>query len=418
MHVEELYGERVDHRFKGLPPDAEGRTVGELAAERRSIFDGGFTTPILTLSASALEHNLAQLEEYSAKHGLAFAPHGKTSMAPQLFARQLAHGSWGITAATPSHVRVYRAYGVQRIFLANELVDAAALRWLSAELAADPDFRFVAYVDSVRGVELMDAALTHRVDVVVELGAPGGRTGVRDEGVAREVADAVAAARHLRLVGVAGYEGELPVKTEETVTAWLRRLVALARDLDARGRFTDADEIVLSAGGSAWFDSVAEVFSTVAGDSFSRPLLKLLRSGAYVTHDDGHYRQSTPFHDRVAGEGSLRAAFHLWAQVVSRPEPGLAVLNAGKRDAAYDLDLPEVQTVRTLAGEVRPADGMRVTRLADQHAFVALSEGAELEVGDWVAMGLSHPCTTFDKWQLIPLVADDWAVVDFVRTFF
>ncbi|GAA1883988.1 amino acid deaminase [Streptantibioticus ferralitis] len=418
MHVEELYEERVDHRFKGLPPDAEGRTVGELAAERRSIFDGGFTTPILTLSASALEHNLAQLEAYSAKHGLAFAPHGKTSMAPQLFERQLAHGSWGITAATPSQVRVYRTFGVQRIFLANELVDAAALRWLSGELAADPDFRLVAYVDSVRGVELMEAALTHRLDVVVELGAPGGRTGVRDAGVAREVADAVAAARHLRLVGVAGYEGELPVKTEESVTAWLRRLVALARDLDAAGRFADAEEIVLSAGGSAWFDSVAEVFSRVAADSFSRPVLKLLRSGAYVTHDDGHYRKTTPFHDRVAGEGSLRAAFQLWAQVVSRPEAGLALLNAGKRDAAYDLDLPEVRAVRTLTGERRPADGMKVTRLADQHAFVALSEGAELEVGDWVALGLSHPCTTFDKWQLIPVVAEDDTVVDFVRTFF
>ncbi|MDF3292107.1 amino acid deaminase [Streptomyces silvisoli] len=416
MHVEELSEERIDHRFKGLPPDAEGLTVGELAAERRSVFDGGFTTPVLTLSAPALEHNLAQLEEYSAKHGLAFAPHGKTSMAPQLFARQLDHGSWGITAATPSHVRVYRAFGVQRIFLANELVDAAALRWLSGELAADPDFRFVAYVDSVRGVELMDAALTHRVDVVVELGAPGARTGVRDEPAAHQVAEAVAAARHLRLVGVAGYEGELPDKTEETVTAWLRQLVALARELDARGRFAQADEIVLSAGGSAWFDSVAEVFSTVAADDFSRPVLKLLRSGAYVTHDDGHYRRITPFHGRV--EGSLRPAFRLWAQVVSQPEPGLAVVNAGKRDVPYDLDLPEPQVVRTASGAERAATGMRVTRLADQHAFVALEEGARVEVGDWVGLGLSHPCTTFDKWQLIPLVEQDGTVVDFVRTFF
>jgi D-serine deaminase-like pyridoxal phosphate-dependent protein len=416
MHVEELSEERIDHRFKGLPPDAEGLKVGELAAERRSIFDGGFTTPVLALSAPALEHNLAQLEEYCAKHGLAFAPHGKTSMAPQLFARQLDHGCWGITAATVGHVRVYRAFGVQRIFLANELVDAAALRWLSGELAADPDFRFVAYVDSVRGVELMDAALTHRVDVVVELGAPGARTGVRDEAVAHQVAEAVAAARHLRLVGVAGYEGELPVKTEETVTAWLRQLVALARELDARGRFAEADEIVLSAGGSAWFDSVAQVFEAVDADDFSRPVFKLLRSGAYVTHDDGHYRRSTPFHERVAG--SLRPAFRMWTQVVSRPEPGLAVLNAGKRDVPYDLDLPMPQVVRTPSGAERAATGMRVVKLADQHAMVELDEGAEVEVGDWVGLGLSHPCTTFDKWQIIPLVAEDGTVVDFVRTFF
>jgi D-serine deaminase-like pyridoxal phosphate-dependent protein len=408
--------ERVDHRFKGLPADAEGRTIGELAAERRSLFDGGFTTPVLTLSAPALEHNLAQLARYSERHGLAFAPHGKTTMAPQLFARQLDLGAWGITAATPAQVRVYRAFGVQRIFLANEVVDAAALRWLSAELAADPAFRFVCYVDSVRGVQLMDAALDHRVDVVVELGAEGGRTGVRDEAAAAEVADAVAAAHHLRLVGVAGYEGELPVKTPEAVRAWLERMVGTCRAFDAAGRFAAADEIVLSAGGSAWFDTVAEVFE--AADGFGRPVLKLLRSGAYITHDEGHYGRLTPFRERVPQEGVLEPALRLWAQVVSRPERGLAFLNAGKRDAAYDLDLPQPQVVRAADGSVRPAAGMTVTALADQHAFVSLAEGADLEVGDWVGLGVSHPCTTFDKWQLIPVVAADGTVTEYIRTYF
>ncbi|MFE6127007.1 amino acid deaminase, partial [Streptomyces sp. NPDC056437] len=152
--VDQLGDERVDHRFKALPPDAEGLTVAELAAERRNLFDGGFTTPVLALSAESVEHNLALLETYAERHGLAFAPHGKTSMAPQLFVRQLERGAWGITAAVPHQVRVYRAHGIRRIFLANEVVDAVALRWLAGELDADPEFRFVAYVDSVRGAEL------------------------------------------------------------------------------------------------------------------------------------------------------------------------------------------------------------------------------------------------------------------------
>jgi D-serine deaminase-like pyridoxal phosphate-dependent protein len=417
-----LADEPVDHRFKSLPPDAEGLTVGALAAERRNLFTGGFTTPVLALSAESVEHNLALLETYAERHGLAFAPHGKTSMSPQLFANQLKRGAWGITAAVPHQARVYRAYGIQRIFLANEVVDAVALRWLARELEADPEFRFVCYVDSVRGVELMDEALraasaTRAVDVVVELGAgEGARTGARTDADCTAVADAVAATETLRLVGVAGYEGEVPNASPERVRNWLRRLVALAADLDKAGRFAGADEILVSAGGSAWFDAVAEVFAEIP--ELSAPVVKLLRSGAYVSHDDGHYRRITPF-NRTPEEGALQPAFRLWAQVVSRPSAEQAFLNAGKRDAAYDLDLPEAQVIRSgRDGSVRQATGVAVTGLSDQHTWLRTETGAELEVGDWVGMGLSHPCTSFDKWQLIPLVEADGTVTDYIRTFF
>ncbi|MFE4622810.1 amino acid deaminase [Streptomyces mirabilis] len=418
LAADRLAADRVDHRFKGLPPDAEGLTVGELAAQRRGLFTGGFTTPVLALSAERLTHNLELMETYAVRHGLAFAPHGKTSMAPQLFWRQIEHGAWGITLAVPHQVRVAREFGIERIFLANELVDAAALRWIASELAADPDFRFVCYVDSVRGVELMDAALhgsTRPVDVVVELAAgAGARTGVRTEAECAAVADAVAATRTLRLVGVAGYEGEVPGADPERVHAWLRRLTALAVDFDKAGRFEGLAEIVVSAGGSAWFDAVADVFSELP--DLSLPVLKLLRSGAYVSHDDGHYRRLTPF-TRVPEEGALHPAFRLWAQVVSRPSPEQAFVNAGKRDAAYDLDLPEAQVVRRDGAE-RPATGLTVTALSDQHAWLSTDPEADVEVGDWVGLGLSHPCTSFDKWQLIPLVEADGTVVDYVRTFF
>ncbi|MGA5519789.1 amino acid deaminase [Streptomyces pseudogriseolus] len=415
-----LTEERVDHRFKGLPPDAAGLTVGELAAQRRNLFTDGFTTPVLALSAERLEHNLAALETYAQRHGLAFAPHGKTSMAPQLFQRQIERGAWGITLAVPHQARVARAYGIRRIFLANELVDAAALRWVAAEQDADPAFRFVCYVDSVRGVELMDSALTasgasRPVDVVVELGAgEGARTGVRTEAECAAVADAVAGARTLRLVGVAGYEGEVPGADPERVRAWLRRLVALAVDFDKAGRFAGLDEIVVSAGGSAWFDAVADVFAEVP--ELSAPVLKLLRSGAYVSHDDGHYERLTPF-NRVPREGGLEPAFRLWTQVVSRPSAEQAFTNAGKRDAAYDLDLPVARVVRRDGAE-RPATGIEVTGLSDQHAWLRTSEEADLEVGDWVGLGLSHPCTSFDKWVLIPVAEADGTVVDYIRTFF
>ncbi|XUM04284.1 alanine racemase [Streptomyces venezuelae ATCC 10712] len=419
----DLANERVDHRFKALPPDAAGLTVGELSAQRRNLFTGGYTTPVLALSAESVEHNLRLLETYTERHGLAFAPHGKTSMAPQLLHRQLDRGAWGVTAAVPHQARVYRAHGIERIFLANELVDPVALRWFAGELDSDPDFRLVCYVDSVRGVELMDEALraaspSRPVDVVVELAAGAtGRTGVRTEAECAAVADAVAATSTLRLVGVAGYEGTMPGADADRVREWLRRLVALAADFDKAGRFDPAvGEIVVSAGGSEWFDAVAEVFAEIPG--LSLPVLKLLRSGAYVSHDDGQYRDRTPF-NRIPEEGALQPAFRLWSQVVSRPTAEQAFTNAGKRDAAHDLHLPEAQVVRDArSGEIRPAEGVTVTGLSDQHTWLATGPDADLEVGDWVGMGLSHPCTIFDKWQLIPVVEADGTVVDHIRTFF
>ncbi|MET9854751.1 amino acid deaminase [Streptomyces sp. NPDC006450] len=420
--VQALAQEPVDHRFKGLPPDAgqAGLTVGELTAQRRSLYTGGFTTPVLTLDADALSHNLAALGTYAERHGLAFAPHGKTCMAPQLFRRQLDHGAWGITAAVPHQARVYRAFGIQRIFLANELVDAAALRWVAAELAADPAFRFVCYVDSVRGVQLMDRALQgqpQRIDVVVELGAgEGARTGARTDEDCRAVADAVAGTDTLRLVGIAGYEAEVPGADPDSVHAYLRRLTALAAEFDKAGRFEGVGEIVVSAGGSAWFDAVADVFAELP--ELSRPVLKLLRSGAYVSHDHGWYTRLTPF-NRVPEEGGLRPAFRLWAQVVSRPSPTQAYLNAGKRDIAYDLGLPEAELVRDpLTGAERPATGIRVLKLSDQHAWLETDSAEDVQVGDWVALGMSHPCTIFEKWPLIPVVEADGTVTEYVRTFF
>jgi D-serine deaminase-like pyridoxal phosphate-dependent protein len=314
---------------------------------------------------------------------------------------------------------VARAFGVPRVFLANELVDAAALRALAADQDADPGFTFVCYVDSVRGVALMDAALTaagarRPVDVVVELGAgEGARTGVRTEAEATAVAAAAAASPRLRLVGVAGYEGEVPAADPDRVRAWLRRLTALAATLDTAGAFADADRIIVSAGGSAWFDAVTEVFAGLP--ALSRPALPLLRSGAYVTHDDRHYARLTPF-TRVRGH--LEPAFRLWAQVVSRPSPTQAFLNAGKRDAPYDLGLPTPAAVRAPSG-LRPAPpGLRVSGISDQHLWLDVPPADPLEVGDLVSLGLSHPCTTFDKWPLIPVTTPDDTITDYVRTFF
>ncbi|MER5864363.1 alanine racemase [Kitasatospora sp. NPDC002040] len=407
-----LADERLDWRFKAVPAGAWGSTVAEYLAGAPTLDDLG--TPLVTLDAGAVDHNLATMAEYCAKAGVGLAPHGKTTMAPVLWQRQLAAGAVAITLANLPQVRVGRAFGLRRIHLANALLDPAGLRWLAGELAADPEFRFSCWVDSVRSVELMAEALRGApapVDVCVELGAAGGRTGCRTVEEAVGVARAVAAADGLRLVGVSGYEGALAHDASAgslaAVAGYLRELGRL-HGLLAELYHPAAERIWITAGGSAYFDTVVEELGPLAGGRVA----VVLRSGAYLAHDDGFYRGISPL-ARGGGQG-FRSALHGWLRVVSRPESGLALLDGGKRDLSFDEGLPEPQ-LRRGHGPV----GGEITALNDQHAFL---RGAQVQVGDVVRVGLSHPCTVFDKWSLLPVLdsadAEVPRVVDLVRTYF
>jgi D-serine deaminase-like pyridoxal phosphate-dependent protein len=280
-------------------------------------------------------------------------------------------------------------------------------------------------VDSVHGVALMDTALRaagarRPLDVLVELGAAGGRTGARDLPTALAVADAVQASPVLRLVGVGGYEGAVAHSASaddlSLVDGYLTRLRELAIDLAKRGYFRGLDRVIVTAGGSAYFDLVADMLTEPWPDGL--PVLPVLRSGAYITHDDGFYRRISPLgaHARLPAP-PLKSALRVWAQVTSRPAADLALLTVGKRDVPYDIDLPQPAVIRTESG-TKPLTGCAITEVNDQHGFLGI-EDAAIEVGDWIGLGLSHPCTTFDKWQLIPVVgADGETVVDLIRTFF
>ena len=414
--VARLRSEIVDWRFKALP--AGGRTVAELLADRPGVFTDGFVGPVLTIDADALRHNVATMAEWCARRGMALAPHGKTTMAPQLFVDQLDAGAWGMTAANLSQLRVYRAFGVSRIVLANELIDPVGLRWLADQLDTDPDFEFSCWVDSVRGVELMDAALHRRMDVLIEVGGQDARAGVREQDEALRIAEAVRASANLRLVGVGGYEGAIGHGTSAeavaSVEAFLRRMRELTVELAKRDFFAGVDQVIVTAGGSAYFDTVADVLGEAWPDGL--PVLPLLRSGAYITHDDGFYRSVSPL--REAGADALRPALHIWAQVTSLPQPDLAILTMGKRDASFDEGLPEAQRLRAADGGISQLTGHVTRKLNDQHCFLTLPEGSPVQVGDWVRFGLSHPCTVFDKWPLIPVVDAEHTVVDLIRTFF
>ncbi|CAN5541496.1 alanine racemase [soil metagenome] len=409
-----LADELLDWRFKGLPAGWSGQTPAQICSAQPRFFEEGPLGPVCVLRADALAHNLDTMARWCAERGVQLAPHGKTHMSPQLCAKQIGAGACAITAATVSQVRTFRAFGISSVILANELVDAAGLRWLASELDHDAGFDVTCWVDSVRGVEIMTGELaaagaTRRVDVCVEVGAAGARTGCRTDADIDAVAAAAASSPRLRLVGVAGYEAALghdvTPGARDLVRAYLERMRSTV--LRVAG-IVESDVVMVTAGGSTHFDLVTEVLASGWPDGLA--VRTILRSGAYLTHDDGLYRRTSPL-TRTGGQpNGLLPAMSVWAQVCSRPEPDLAFLTLGRRDVSFDQDLPVSMTLPESI----------VTKLNDQHAFLRLGGGDadRAEVGSWLEFGISHPCTVFDKWQMIPVLDAEDRVVELVRTFF
>jgi D-serine deaminase-like pyridoxal phosphate-dependent protein len=409
-----------DEKGFGGPRHRTATTPAQLAASGTRATDGWLGSPRALVRASALQHNIATMARYCRDRGVELYPHGKTTMAPQVVAAQLAAGASGVTVATVAQLRVFHSMGLGPVLVANQVVDTAGATWLGRALSEHDALEATCYVDSIEGVRRLDelvssargAGTTHRLRVLVELGHADGRTGARTLEQAQRVAEAVVAARALQLTGVAGYEGSIvrptPAQTAAAARDFCRGLGDLARRLLDHGLL--AARPIVSAGGSAYFDAVVDALAA------ERAWRLVLRSGCYVTHDHGLYHDISPF-ERSRDGYTLQPALRVFAPVLSRPERGTLVIGAGRRDVSSDGALPVVLAAQR--GE-RPLDvsGIESQRLFDQHLVAAAADGCELQPGDEVELGISHPCTTFDKWRWIPVVDDDDRISDVLRTFF
>jgi D-serine dehydratase len=409
------------HRHAAVAP----RDIGKLGWH---VLAGDLPLPVALLKRSALEHNLAWMQRFANERGIDLAPHGKTTMSPQLFRRQLDAGAWGLTVANATQLAVAVAAGARRTLIANQVLADADLAAIQALCKEHSGLRVVFLVDSIAQLALIESWFAGHTggtpfETMLEIGVPGGRTGCRTHDEAVALARRLHASGAVRLVGIECYEGlGAKGRTEDDVPyarALMDRVEAIARRCDREGLF-DSDEVLLSAGGSAIFDLVAGRLKPDLG----RPVRGLLRSGCYVTHDHGNYgRMLAAVAQRCGCQRTLEPALEVWTLVQSRPEPGLALLTAGRRDLSFDIEMP-IPIARAARGVLSPQPipaSWKVTALNDQHAHLrwdAADEARAPAVGERVGLGISHPCTTFDKWHWMPVVDDDYRVVDAITTRF
>lgn len=428
--MQDLLDPWIDSGFKGFPHQQAALRRSQIGAQNWNVLRGDLPLPLAVIRRDALKANLGWMQSFAAERNLELAPHGKTTMSPQLFQRQLQAGAWGITFATVGQARVGIASGVRNCLIANQVLTDADLEAIALLRLTNEAVRILFLVDSTRQLELIEnwfAAASmvgvQPFEVLLEVGLDGGRTGCRDHASAGLLARRIHASPATDLVGVECFEGLWAKGDTETdrvlADQLMGRVLAIARDCDALGLFAPG-EIILSAGGSAIFDLVA---GHLRAARLSRPLRGLLRSGCYVTHDHGSYkRMMSVMNSRLDCSHGLQSALEIWTMVQSRPEPGLAILSAGKRDLSFDVTMPiPVWVCRHGSRDVVPAaGGWSVTGLNDQHAYLRApaGEAMELAVGDRVGLGISHPCTTFDKWRWMPIVDDSYTICDAIVTRF
>ena len=435
MNLDPILASVLDLTTKGYPLGAAPLPLSAIGAQQWKLLGGDMPLPLAVIRDSALRHNQAWMRDFAAATGVLLAPHGKTTMAPQIFAQQLAAGAWGMTVANVQQMALCVRFGIRRVIMANQLVGASEIRAVIELQQRHPDLEFHFLIDSSAQLAAIEAAAAtaaspapgRKLNALVELGIPGGRTGVRTDDGALALARSIAASRFVALSGLECYEG-LKISGDSahdaaTVGALMQRVknVALACD---REQLFAGSSIVLTAGGSAAFDIVARELPL----QLTQPVLTILRSGCYVTHDSGNYdrllegvkaRSGEPWQTRPG----LQPALEVWSRVQSCPEPGLAILTMGKRDASYDIEMPiPIKRHRgnaSSAPQSVPAS-WKISAMNDQHAYLRFADDGSdpPRVGDLVGCGISHPCTTFDKWRVLFTVDDSYRVTGAIRTFF
>lgn len=409
---------------KGVPDDLIGRNPESMLG--RNVYDGTFTSPLVVAKARAIAHNLETMHRYCTAHSARIAPHAKTTMAWSLIERQLRGGAWGVTVATAVQIRALFSAGVTRVMLANQLVHTAAIDWAWQASAAGLELHV--FVDSDIGLDRLahrspetfeHGSRPERISVLIEVGGEGGRTGLRRDDEVYALAERAAATDCVRLAGVAGYEGVFldpnGADPRRRVRAYLTRLASAFERLAGAGLIDPSATPVLTAGGSACFDDVIAVCGPAAA---AHGADLVLRSGCYVTHDHGLYERFSPLRSDPSWP-TFVPALEAVGQVLSRPEPNLVLIDLGKRDVSFDEGLPVPLSHRPVSEPAGCAPAhWAVTALMDQHTFMAVDPEDAISVGDFVSFGISHPCTTFDKWHYIPEIDDHGEVVSVISTDF
>lgn len=416
----------IENSLQVIPFEKGSGNVSTLAKNGWDLLKEEVSFPVAVIKEQNVQNNAKWMQKFSQESMVELAPHGKTTMAPELFKLQIEQGCWGISLATVPQVINASQHGIKRIILANQLIGAFHFK-LIADLLTSTDLELYCFVDSAENIHQLGKYFSQRgvvLKILLEIGVEGGRCGWRNTDNVDDVIEAIGEYDCLALSGVSFYEGVIHgEQAQSKIENLINNVYKLTTKLHQQKLFTQ-DEVIITGAGSAWYDVVASQFKNM-------PLISglicryIIRPGCYLIHDTGIYQQAqndilqrSQFACDI--EGKLDSSLEIWAYVQSIPEPGLVIIGLGKRDVAFDAGLPTPEMHYKPEWKVpqKVEKSWQVVEIMDQHCMMKVSSNSGLSVGDLIVFSTSHPCLTIDKWRKLGVINNEYTINKTITTYF
>ncbi|MGE5640886.1 MAG: DSD1 family PLP-dependent enzyme [Clostridia bacterium] len=330
-------------------------------------------TPALVVDLDALETNLDTLRDALRGRAVRVRPHAKTHKSADIARLQIARGAVGVCCQKVSEAEALVAQGIDDILVSNEVVGAPKLARL-AQLSRRA--RIGVCVDNAENLADL-ASLGAQLDVYVEIDVGMGRCGIGAGEPAAELAAQVARVPHLRFAGLQAYHGRAQhVRSLEERRSIVASVAGKVRETKEAIKKRKLDCQTVTGAGSGTFMFEAE---SGAWDE--------IQPGSYVFMDVDYGRN-----EWAAPMPRFRNALFVLSTVMSRPSPGLAILDAGLKASSVDSGMPVVWQ--------RP--GLEYEKASDEHGVVRVAEGEKVALGEKLLLVPGHcdPTVNLYDWYV------------------
>ena len=333
-------------------------------------------TPALLLHMNAVERNIAKMAAFFKDKPCKLRPHIKTHKLPLIAHRQIEAGAIGITCAKLGEAKIFLEAGIRNVLIGNEIVGKEKIERL-VHLAGYGDLICaVDNLDNAREISEAAGGIGRRMSVLVDINVGLNRCGVQPGKPALELVQKVTQLKHLTFRGIMGYEGGLfinDLEGKKKKCMECNQKLVETKDLIEKNGFRVE---IVTAGGSNTFNLTGFY-----------PRITDIQVGSYVTMDA---------HNKFYGL-DFEQAITVMATVISRPEKGRAVTDAGMKSLSTDEGLPISKT-----------PGIVLSKLNEEHGHLAIENpDHRLKAGDKIEIIPSHGCTTIPLYDRYVVIRDD-----------